>query len=187
MIRPKNRVSQSPNNDIFFYRDNVFDGLVLGNSSIENLKPTIVNGEASGLRGTAAGSYTVESNNYTTSKLGKDAIFNVTVASDGSVTVAIVNTGKDFTPGELVTIPDSAIGGSSAPEIIIEIDSVPNGIEYLNPQTNYVLEQTAHGFVKGDIVAVSGTGFSKANTDTMAKMIGVVTEAGPLRGHHARE
>ena len=51
--------------------------------------------------------------------------------------------------------------------------------EYLNPQTNYVLEQTAHGFVKGDIVAVSGTGFSKANTSTMAKMIGVVTEAGP--------
>ncbi len=51
--------------------------------------------------------------------------------------------------------------------------------EYLNPQTNYVLEQTAHGFVKGDIVAVSGTGFSKANTSTMARMIGVVTEAGP--------
>ena len=51
--------------------------------------------------------------------------------------------------------------------------------EYLNPQTNYVLEHTAHGFVKGDIVAVSGTGFSKANTSTMARMIGVVTEAGP--------
>lgn len=138
LIRPKNRISQSPNNDIFFYRDNVFDGLVLGNSSIENLKPTIVNGEVSGLRSTAAGSYTVESNNYTTNKLGKDAIFNITVASDGSVTVAIANAGKDFTPGELVTIPDSAIGGSSAPEIIIEIDSVPNGIEYLNPQTNTV-------------------------------------------------
>jgi hypothetical protein len=51
--------------------------------------------------------------------------------------------------------------------------------EYLNPQTNYVLEQTAHGFTKGDIVAVSGSGFSKANTTTMARMIGVVTEAGP--------
>jgi hypothetical protein len=51
--------------------------------------------------------------------------------------------------------------------------------EYLNPQTNYVLEQTSHGFIKGDIVAVSGTGFSKANTSTMAKMIGVVTESGP--------
>jgi hypothetical protein len=51
--------------------------------------------------------------------------------------------------------------------------------EYLNPQTNYVLEQTAHGFAKGDIVSVSSTGFSKANTATMARMIGVVTEPGP--------
>ena len=57
--------------------------------------------------------------------------------------------------------------------------TVASRFEYLNPQTNYVLEQTAHGLGKGDIVAVSGTGFSKANTSTMAKMIGVVTEAGP--------
>ena len=57
--------------------------------------------------------------------------------------------------------------------------TVASRFEYLNPQTNYVLEQTAHGLSKGDIVAVSGTGFSKANTSTMAKMIGVVTEAGP--------
>ena len=51
--------------------------------------------------------------------------------------------------------------------------------EYLNPQTNYVLEQTAHGFAKGDVIAVSSAGFSKANTSTMARMVGVVTEAGP--------
>ena len=57
--------------------------------------------------------------------------------------------------------------------------TVASRFEYLNPQTNYVLEQTAHGLSKGDIVAVSGSGFSKANTSTMAKMIGVVTEAGP--------
>ena len=57
--------------------------------------------------------------------------------------------------------------------------TVASRFEYLNPQQNYVLEQTAHGLEKGDIVAVSSTGFSKANTATMAKMIGVVTEAGP--------
>ena len=56
---------------------------------------------------------------------------------------------------------------------------VASRFEYLNPQTNYVLEQTSHGLEQGDIVAVSSTGFSKANTSTMAKMIGVVTEAGP--------
>ena len=47
--------------------------------------------------------------------------------------------------------------------------TVASRFEYLNPQTNYVLEQTAHGLSKGDIVAVSSTGFSKANTSTMAK------------------
>ena len=57
--------------------------------------------------------------------------------------------------------------------------TIASRFEYLNPQQNYVLEQTAHGLEKGDIVAVSGSGFSKANTDTMAKMIGVVTQAGP--------
>ncbi len=57
--------------------------------------------------------------------------------------------------------------------------TVASRFEYLNPQTNYVLEQVSHGFEKGDIVAVSSTGFAKANTATMAKMIGVVSHAGP--------
>ena len=57
--------------------------------------------------------------------------------------------------------------------------TVASRFEYLNPQQNYVLEQTSHGLSKGDIVAVSSAGFSKANTSTMSKMIGVVTEAGP--------
>ena len=138
LIRPRNRVSQSPNNDIFFYRDNVFDGLVLGNSSIENLKPTITNGEASGLRSTAAGIYTINQADYVTSGLGLSAIFEATVASDGSVTVAVTDPGENFAPGEMITIPDSVLGTSGAPEITITVDSVPNGIEYLNPQTNTV-------------------------------------------------
>lgn len=57
--------------------------------------------------------------------------------------------------------------------------TVASRFEYLNPQQNYVLEATAHGLSKGDIVAVSSAGFTKANTATMGKMIGVVTEAGP--------
>ncbi len=57
--------------------------------------------------------------------------------------------------------------------------TVASRFEYLNPQQNYVLEQSAHGLEKGDIVAVSNVGFTKANTATMGKMIGVVTESGP--------
>ena len=37
-------------------------------------------------------------------------------------------------------------------------------IQYLNPQLNYLLEKTAHGFSVGDVIAVSDTGdFVKAN------------------------
>ena len=52
--------------------------------------------------------------------------------------------------------------------------------QYLNPQLNYVLEKTAHGFSKGDVIAVTAdSGFVKANSTTADRMIGVVTESGP--------
>lgn len=50
---------------------------------------------------------------------------------------------------------------------------------YLNPQTNYVLDKASHGFSKGDVIAVSSDGFVKANALTADRMIGVVTESGP--------
>jgi hypothetical protein len=56
---------------------------------------------------------------------------------------------------------------------------VMSRFQYLNPQVNYVLEQTAHGFTKGDVISVTSEGFSKANSLTADKMIGVVTESGP--------
>ena len=50
---------------------------------------------------------------------------------------------------------------------------------YLNPQLNYVLEKTAHGFSKGDVIAVTSSGYAKANAVTADRMIGIVTETGP--------
>jgi len=57
--------------------------------------------------------------------------------------------------------------------------TVMSRFQYLNPSSNYVLEQQNHGFQKGDVVAVTATGFARANSATMSKMIGVVTENGP--------
>jgi len=57
--------------------------------------------------------------------------------------------------------------------------TVMSRFQYLNPQTNYVLEQTAHGFDRGDVVVVTSNGFTKANSTTLSKSIGVVTEPGP--------
>jgi len=56
---------------------------------------------------------------------------------------------------------------------------VTSRFNYLNPQLNYVLEKTAHGFSKGDVIAVTNDGFSKANAITADRMVGVVTEEGP--------
>lgn len=56
---------------------------------------------------------------------------------------------------------------------------VVSRFNYLNPQTNYVLEKIAHGFSKGDVIAVTSDGFVKANALTADRMIGVVTESGP--------
>jgi hypothetical protein len=71
------------------------------------------------------------------------------------------------------------------------LDSIPNTVssdfystvmsrfQYLNPLLNYVLEQPNHNFEKGDVIAVNNNGYTIANINTMAKMIGVVVEAGP--------
>jgi hypothetical protein len=57
--------------------------------------------------------------------------------------------------------------------------TVMSRFQYLNPQVNYVLEKTNHGFIKGDVIAVTETGFVKANALTADRMVGVVTESGP--------
>ena len=73
------------------------------------------------------------------------------------------------------------------------LDPLPSGIvssdfyanvnsrfQYLNPQLNYLLEKTSHGFSVGDVVAISGTGeFVKANASLVTKSFGVVVENGP--------
>lgn len=56
---------------------------------------------------------------------------------------------------------------------------VVSRFNYLNPQLNYVLDKEAHGFSKGDVIAVTENGFSKANAITADRMIGIVTESGP--------
>lgn len=57
--------------------------------------------------------------------------------------------------------------------------TVTSRFQYLNPFLNYVLEQPNHNLSSGDVVAVTADGFSKANSATMDRMIGVVVEPGP--------
>ena len=134
LIRPKDRISQSPYAGTFFYRDREFDGLVLGRSEIGTLSVTT---PADGSR--TAGVYTITDQDYTSTGLGSDAIFSVTIDSIGAITdVSLPNKGKDFQTGDLITIPDSQLGSGGAPNVIIKIDSIPNGVEYINPSTGNV-------------------------------------------------
>ena len=57
--------------------------------------------------------------------------------------------------------------------------TVMSRFQYLNPQSNYVLEKENHGFIKGDVIAVTSDGYVRANSLTASKMIGVISESGP--------
>lgn len=56
---------------------------------------------------------------------------------------------------------------------------VASRFQYLNPQTNYVLQQPNHDFKKGEVISVVADGYVRANATTADTMIGVVTETGP--------
>ena len=138
IVKPRDRVSQSRYSNLFFYRDAEFDGLVLGNSTITTI------GNFSGVDNSAERShhddstplvYTVTDQDYTTSNIGSDAIFTVTVYGDGSVDVAIQDGGTGFLVDEIVTIPDSSIGNQGGPQVQFSVTETANGKPYINPLT----------------------------------------------------
>ena len=134
IIRPKDRVSQSPYASTFFYRDAEFDNLVLGKSNIETLDflPKI-----DPLR--TAGTYTINANDYAASELGKDARFSITVTASGAVSaITILDAGTDWQANEVITVQDSLLGGGGAAAYTFTVGTVPNGIQYVNPLNDQV-------------------------------------------------
>ena len=134
IVRPKDRVSQSRYANTFFYRDTEFDGLILGKSNIETIDFT-----ASADAQRTAGTYTITDTQYTTNKIGSDAIFSITVDGTGAVTdVTVTNAGKDFQANEIISVPDVALGNNGAAQYNFTVLTVPNGIQYVNPLSNNV-------------------------------------------------
>ena len=132
IIRPKKRVSQSRWANTFFYRDAEFDNLILGKSNIESVAfDTQLNASRT------PGTYTVSL--LTSDKLGLGAEFDITVGSDGAISdITITNAGDQYQKNERITVLDAQLGAGGAPAITFTVDSVPNGIEYINPLTNAV-------------------------------------------------
>ena len=154
IVRPKNRVSQSRWANTFFYRDSEFDGLILGKSNITsiNFEPQL-----NALR--TSGTYTVSL--WTSDKLGKEAVFDITVGNDGAISdILIVDGGKDFQKNERLTVLDDQLGGGGATSITFTVGSVPNGIEYVNPLTGAVDGYFGyHYLTKPDRLRNTGAGY----------------------------
>ena len=132
IVRPKKRISQSRWANTFFYRDAEFDGLILGKSNI-----TSIAFESQLDASRTAGTYAVSL--LTSDKLGTGAEFSVVVGTDGAITsIAITKGGDQYQKNERITILDAQLGTGGAASITFTVDSVPNGIEYINPLTNNV-------------------------------------------------
>lgn len=59
--------------------------------------------------------------------------------------------------------------------------NVNSRFQYLNPQMNYMLDQTAHGFEQGDVVAIDHNTnvFELADANNIERLVGTVTHSGP--------
>ena len=170
IVRPKSRVSQSKWANTFFYRDSEFDGLILGPSAIETLSFTP---QVNSVRAAATGIYP-GIDTWTTDKLGKDAVFTVEVDANGAISNITANdAGKDFQAGERIIIPDSVLGNTGAPDVLLTIDKVPNGVEYINPLTNEVDGYFGYHYLsKPDSVLNIGDGYSNVgNWETNALVL----------------
>jgi hypothetical protein len=74
---------------------------------------------ASGLR--TAGTYINVSGTVNGTSQGVDAQFQIVVASDGTLNIDANARGIDYTPGDVITILDSALGGGGAPDVNITV------------------------------------------------------------------
>jgi hypothetical protein len=57
--------------------------------------------------------------------------------------------------------------------------NVMSRFQYMNPLTNYLLEQTAHGFEQGDAVCIEDGTFALSNSDNISRFLGTVIYPGP--------
>ena len=104
------------------------------------------------------------------------------------------NTFRSSTGAGIFTVPGGAVVFQINENGHPMIDPLPTGIvssdfyanvnsrfQYLNPQMNYMLDQTAHGFEAGDVVAIDHNTnvFELADAANIERLVGTVTHAGP--------
>ena len=126
-------------------------------------------------------------------------IVSISSKSTSSVTCKVedrlrYNTFRSASGSGLFTVPGSAVIFQINENGHPMLDPIPTGIvssdfyanvnsrfQYLNPQMNYMLDQVAHGFEQGDVVAIDHTTnvFELADANNIERLVGTVTHAGP--------
>ena len=104
------------------------------------------------------------------------------------------NTFRSSAGNGIFTVPGNAVIFQINENGHPMIDPLPTGIvssdfyanvnsrfQYLNPQMNYMLDQTAHGFEAGDVVAIDQNTnvFELADAANIERLVGTITHAGP--------
>jgi len=104
------------------------------------------------------------------------------------------NTFRSSSGNGIFTVPGNAVIFQINENGHPMIDPLPVGIvssdfyanvnsrfQYLNPQMNYMLDQVAHGFEQGDVVAIDHNTnvFELADAANIERLVGTVTHAGP--------
>ena len=88
------------------------------------------------------------------------------------------------TPGPVVFFQINELGfpmldpipGEAAADFFTNVMS---RFQYMNPLTNYLLEQTAHGFEQGDAICIEDGAFALSNSNNIGRFLGTVIFPGP--------
>lgn len=88
------------------------------------------------------------------------------------------------TPGPVVFFQINELGfpmldpipGDAAADFFTNVMS---RFQYMNPLTNYLLEQTNHGFEQGDAICIEDGLFALSNSDNINRFLGTVVYPGP--------
>jgi len=88
------------------------------------------------------------------------------------------------TPGPVVFFQINELGfpmldpipGDAAADFFTNVMS---RFQYMNPLTNYLLEQVNHGFEQGDAVCIENGAFSLSNSENINRFLGTVVYPGP--------
>jgi hypothetical protein len=172
IIRPKDRVSQSRYNQLYFYRDKQFDGITTVNGEITDIR--VIDGGLNATRATVGSlpqTFTAVQP-FETSGTGVGATVDVTINTDGSTVITLNSAGQEYLVGDTLTINDADIGNSGAPNVTFEVTEINAGKPYYNAITGDIDGYFGYHYLRDpNKLRNTGPGYQNAGGYTNAVQI----------------